>query len=401
MSERHLMEGSAPHEIPMIDLASQHAALAGEILEAFRSVLSTGRFILGDPVESFESDLTKFCDARHAVACNSGTDALWLAMRALDIGPGDAVLCPAYSFFASAATIARLGATPVFADIEPSTFNLDPEDAIRRAERHGNIRAVLSVDLFGRLCELGPLEQMCHERGWTIIEDAAQSIDALDSRGAKPGERSDIACMSFYPTKNLGALGDAGGIVTSNPKLARRIASLRVHGENECGVYDEIGINSRLDALQAVALSIKLRHLEAWTRTRRQLALHYDALFAERGAHPATEPFGSGSMSLQTPTPTVTPARHSYHRYVVRVPRESRQLVIDGLREEGIASEVYYPRGLHQQPALERFAASKTERPLVETERATREALALPLYPEMTLDDIERIVGCVTRILKT
>jgi dTDP-4-amino-4,6-dideoxygalactose transaminase len=322
-------------------------------------------------------------------------------MRALDIGPGDAVLCPAYSFFASAATIARLGATPVFADIEPSTFNLDPEDAIRRAEQHGNIRAVLSVDLFGRLCELGPLEQMCHERDWTIIEDAAQSIDALDSRGAKPGERSDIACMSFYPTKNLGALGDAGGIVTSNPKLARRIASLRVHGENECGVYDEIGINSRLDALQAVALSIKLRHLEAWTRTRRQLALHYDALFAERGAHPATEPFGSGSMSLQTPTPTVTPARHSYHRYVVRVPRESRQLVIDGLREEGIASEVYYPRGLHQQPALERFAASKTERPLVETERATREALALPLYPEMTLDDIERIVGCVTRILKT
>jgi len=400
MSERHLTQGSAPHEIPMIDLRSQHAALEGEILEAFRTVLSTGRFILGDPVESFESDLMKLCDARHAVACNSGTDALWLAMRALDIGPGDAVLCPAYSFFASAATIARLGATPVFTDIDPSTFNLDPEDAIRRAERHDNIRAVLSVDLFGRLCELGPLEPLCRERGWTIIEDAAQSIDALDSHGAKPGERSDIACLSFYPTKNLGALGDAGGIVTSNPKLARRISSLRVHGEDDHGLYEEIGINSRLDALQAVALSIKLRHLEAWTRARRQLALHYDALFAERGAHPATEPFGSGSMNLQTPTPTVAPARHSYHRYVVRVPSDMRQLVIDGLREEGIASEVYYPRGLHQQPALARFAQDPAGAPFAETERATQEALALPLYPELTLDGIERIVGCVTRILK-
>jgi dTDP-4-amino-4,6-dideoxygalactose transaminase len=400
MSERHLTQGSAPHEIPMIDLRSQHAALEGEILEAFRSVLATGRFILGDPVESFESDLKKLCDARHAITCNSGTDALWLAMRALDIGPGDAVLCPAYSFFASAATIVRLGATPVFTDIDPSTFNLDPEDAIRRAERHGNIRAVLSVDLFGRLCELGPLESICHERGWPIIEDAAQSIDALDSNGAKPGERSDIACLSFYPTKNLGALGDAGGLVTSDSKLAHRIRSLRVHGEDEPGLYEEIGINSRLDALQAAALSIKLRHLEAWTRARRQLALHYDSLFAERGAHPATEAFGSGRKALQTPTPTEVPARHSYHRYVVRVPANLRQLVIDGLREEGIASEVYYSRGLHQQPALAGFVSNAAEAPFVETELASREALALPLYPELTLDGIERIVGCVTRILK-
>lgn len=400
MSERHLIKGAAPHEIPMIDLRMQHAELETEILEGFRSVLETGRFILGDPVETFESELMKLCDTRHAVSCNSGTDALWLALRGLGIGPGDAVLCPAYSFFASAATIVRMGARPVFADIDPTTFNLDPEDAMRRADQHGSIRAILSVDLFGRLCELGPLHALSRERGWPIIEDAAQSIDALDSTGAKPGQKSDVACLSFYPTKNLGALGDAGGLVTSDPNLARRTAQMRSHGEIEPGVYEDLGINSRLDALQAVALSIKLRHLESWTRSRRQIALHYDELFAEHGAHPATEPLGSGSMPLQTPRPTETPARHSYHRYVIRVPEGLRQSVIDGLREEGIASEIYYRRGLHQQPSLAEFAPSSAEPGLTETERATREALSLPLYPELTLEQAERVVGCVSRILK-
>jgi dTDP-4-amino-4,6-dideoxygalactose transaminase len=400
MSARHRIATAPPHEIPMIDLQTENAVLENEIIEGFRSVISSGRFILGDPVESFESDLGKLCESRYAVACNSGTDALWLAMRGLGIGPGDAVLCPAYSFFASAATIVRLGATPVFVDIDPSTFNLDPEDAIRRAEKVDNIRALLSVDLFGRLCELGPLQSFCEERGWPIIEDSAQSIDALDSTGARPGQRSKVACLSFYPTKNLGALGDAGGLVTRDTDLARRVSSLRVHGESAPGLYEEIGINSRLDALQAVALSIKLRHLEVWTRSRRQLALHYDALFAERGAHPATEPFGSGDLPLQTPPPTPAPGRHSYHRYVCRVPEDARQRVIEALREEGIASEVYYRHGLHQQPALARYAPSTDEPAFLETERATREALALPLFPTLTLDGIERVVGCVTRVLK-
>ena len=310
------------------------------------------------------------------------------------------MLCPAYSFFASAATIARVGATPVFVDIDPATFNLDPEDAIRRAEGRDDLRAVLSVDLFGRLCELGPLEPFCRERGWPIIEDAAQSIDALDASGAGPGQRADIACLSFYPTKNLGALGDAGGLVTSNSELAERIARLRVHGEDDAIRYEEIGINSRLDALQAVALSVKMRHLESWTRARRRLALHYDALFAERGAHPATEPFGSGSLPLMTPATTTAPARHSYHRYVVRVPAARRSAVIEALREEGIASEIYYRHGLHEQPALARFAAGPGVARFPETERATQEALALPLFPELTHDGVERVVGCVARILR-
>lgn len=406
MSHRHLTQGSAPHEIPMLDLAAQHASLEAEILDGFRSVLTSGRFVLGEPVKAFESDLCKLTESRFAISCNSGTDALWLALRGLGIGPGDAVLCPAYSFFASAATIVRVGAIPVFADIDRATLNLDPADALRRIEAHDRahpeqpVRALLSVDLFGRLCELGPLEALCEQRGWPVIEDAAQSIDALDSTGARPGQRSTVACLSFYPTKNLGALGDAGSVVTSNPDLARRISALRVHGEDAVEHYEEIGINSRLDALQAVALSIKMRHLEAWTRARRRLALHYDALFAERGAQPASEPFGSGALPLQTPSPTPAPGRHSYHRYVVRVPERRRQQVVDGLREEGIASAIYYRRGLHEQPALRSFTPSGGDAPFVETERATRETLALPLYPELTVDDVERVVGCVTRILK-
>jgi len=394
------LEAARPLEIPLLDLRAQHAPLETELLEAFRGVLETGRFILGDAVQSFEADLAKLCKARHAVACNSGTDALWLAMRGLGIGPGDAVLCPAFSFFASAATIARLGARPIFVDIDPLSLNMDPEDAIRRAATRTDVRAVMSVDLFGRICELGPLEELCRERDWPVIEDAAQSIGALDGSGAGPGQKSRVACFSFYPTKNLGALGDAGGLVTSDSDLARVIARLRVHGEEDSGVYQEIGINSRLDALQAVVLSIKLRHLESWTRTRGQLALHYDALFAEHGALPATEPLGSGSLALQTPAPGDATGRHTYHQYVVRVPTEARPRLIEGLRQDGIASKIYYRLGLHQQPALARFAPAPGEAPYLETERACRETLSLPFYPELSRGEIERVVDCVSRILK-
>lgn len=215
-----------------------------------------------------------------------------------------------------------------------------------------------------------------------------------------------IACLSFYPTKNLGALGDAGGLVTADAALAERVQSLRAHGESRPGEYDEIGINSRLDVIQAVALAIKLPHLESWTRTRQELAAHYDALFADRGATSAGEEPGSGSLPLSTPSlrslapgPAAGPRRHSYHRYVVRVPAADRERVIADLREQGIASEVYYRRGLHEQPALAEFVPAGAVFP--ETERAAREALALPLYPELETADIERIVDCVTQTLGT
>jgi len=387
-------------KIPMLDLRAQHAELEEELLEGFSAVIASGRFVLGEPVEAFESSLAKLCDLPHAISCNSGTDALWLALRGLGVGVGDSVLCPAYSFFATAAAIVRVGARPVFADIQPSSFNLDPEDAIRRAEQTENLRAVISVDLFGRICELGPLETYCRDRGIPIIQDSAQSIGALDATARKVGSRASVACFSFYPTKNLGALGDAGGLVTDSPTLARRISQLRVHGESEPGVYSEIGINSRLDALQAVALGVKLQHLDGWTRARRQLAAHYDALFAERGALPASgapaEHFDETSLPLRTPEPCPAPGRHTYHRYVVRIPADRRSELSEALEREGIASAVFYPRGLHQQPALKAYAPPSA---LVETERACRETLALPLFPELGFERVEHVVAAVTRFL--
>lgn len=382
--------------IPMIDLAAQHAEIEEELLEGFAEVMASGRFILGEPVTAFEAALAKLCEIRHAISCNSGTDALWLALQALGIGPGDAVLCPAFSFFATAAAIVRVGATPVFADIDPVTLNLDPGDALRRAESTPNLRAVLTADLFGRIASLGPLEPWCRDRDVPIIEDAAQSIGAIDADARPVGAYARVACFSFYPTKNLGALGDAGALVTADAALARRVASLRIHGESEPGVYSTLGVNSRMDALQAIALSIKLRHLERWTRARRQRALHYDALFAERGAVPADVPMAEGTLPLQIPAPLHEPGRHTYHRYVVRVAGERRDALAAALADEGIATEVYYSRGLHQQPALADFAPAE---PLPETERAAREVLALPLYPELPIESIERVVGVTARAL--
>ena len=384
--------------IPMIDLAAQHAEIEEELLQGFAEVMASGRFVLGEPVTAFETELAKLCEIRHAISCNSGTDALWLAMKALGIGPGDAVLCPAFSFFATAAAVVRAGATPVFTDIDPVSLNLDPEDAIRRAEATPNVRAVLTVDLFGRIAQLGPLEDWCREHGVPIIEDAAQSIGAVDPDGRPVGARASLACFSFYPTKNLGALGDAGALVTNDASLAGQVASLRVHGETEPGVYTSLGLNSRMDALQAVALSIKLRHLERWTRARRQRALHYDALFAERGATPASVPMAEGPLPLQTPAPLLEPGRHTYHRYVIRVEADRRAELVATLAEEGISTEVYYARGLHEQPALAEFAPAT---PLVETERAANEVLALPLYPELPVESIERVVGVTTRVLSS
>ncbi|MBW2425294.1 MAG: DegT/DnrJ/EryC1/StrS family aminotransferase [Deltaproteobacteria bacterium] len=383
--------------IPLLDLQAQHRGIEAELISAITNVVASGRFVLATGVESFESDLAKLCEVRRAVSCNSGTDALWLALHALGIGPGDAVLCPAFSFVATASTVVRLGARPVFADIDPATFNLDPQDAIRRAEGESDLRAIITADLFGRLCELGDLAAFARERGLPIVEDAAQSIGALDEQGARPGSRTTAACFSFYPTKNLGALGDGGGVVTSDPALARRIESLRGHCENGAGVYDTIGINSRLDEIQAVALSVKLRHLESWNAARRELAAHYDALFAARGAATTSQPPETSALGLRTPAPCHAPGRHTYHRYVVRVAASRRAELIERLRGQGIGCEVYYPTGLHQQPALAAFAPSS---PLPETLRASQEALAIPLYPEMGFERVERVVEAVTRILE-
>lgn len=383
--------------IDMVDLGAQHADVSAEILGRFETILRDGRFILGETVREFESALADRCQTGFALSCNSGTDALWLALRALGIGEGDAVLCPAFSFFASAASIARTGAVPIFIDIDPVTLNLDPTDAIRRAEATPNLRAILSVDLFGRIAELGPLADYARANQIRIVEDAAQSIDALDAGGQGPGYHADLACLSFYPTKNLGALGDAGAVMTRDPDLARRVEQLRVHGERANGLYEEIGINSRMDALQAAALSVKLRFLDGWTEARGAHAMRLNSIFADAGAGP------EGALGLETPEAVSSPGQHAYHRYVVRVAGDRRAKLVRALDDEHIASEIYYPLGLHQQPALapmlEHQPRLSTAGGFPETERATREVLALPLYPELAVEDIERIADCVIRAL--
>ncbi len=384
-------------KIPMLDLAAQHAEIEEELLEGIAAVLASGRFVLGQSVERYESELAERCGVRHAIACNSGTDALWLSLAALGIGSGDAVLCPAYSFFATAATIVRLGASPVFCDIDPATLNLSPADAIARLGDRDDVRAIVAVDLFGRACELGDLEHVAGARDVPIVADAAQSIEARDATGRRVGERTRVTCLSFYPTKNLGALGDAGAVLTNDTTLARTLAELRVHGESAPGLYSRIGINSRMDAIQAVALAVKLRHLDGWARARSRLASHYDALLLERGAATGATPLDEALLPVRPPVATPDPARHGYHRYVVRVPAACRAGLIRALEDEGIASEIYYRRGLHEQPALARFRPSE---PLPEIERACRETLALPLYPEMGLARVERVVDAVARHLK-
>lgn len=383
----------------MIDLVTQHAEIEEELIEGLTRVVASGRFVLGEPVASFETALAKQCETRHAVACNSGTDALWLALKSVGVGPGDAVLCPAFSFVASAASIVRLGARPVFCDIDPATLNLDPEDARSRGEATPRLAAVLSVDLFGRIAELGPLETWCQERGVPIVEDAAQSIGAIDAQGRAVGDRAAATCLSFYPTKNLGALGDAGAIVTSDANLRARMARLRIHGESEPGLYDEIGLNSRMDALQAVALTIKLRHLDRWTRARRERARHYDGLFRDAGARGMDET--PGPWPVQIPAPLAAPGRHVYHRYVIRVPAEQRPALVAALDADGIDSEIYYARGLHRQPALAKYGPETAAVALPETDRAAAESLALPLYPELTESAIDRIVDVVRRVVPT
>lgn len=398
MSSQALVPERSLAGVPMVDLRAQHAALKDEILGEFERVLSSGQFVLGETVAAFEEELAALCGSAEAVGCNSGTDALWLALRALGVGPGDAVLCPAYSFFASASSIVRTGATPVFADIDRASFNLDPGPALETAIRLPNLKAVLSVDLFGRLAELGPLAEYCRDQSIPIVEDAAQSIDARDREGRGPGAAADVTCLSFYPTKNVGALGDAGAVLTGDPALAQQIRQLRVHGESAPGRYEAIGINSRMDALQAAALRVKLRHLESWTRRRGELAAQYDRRLAGHAPH------------LITPESLRSPARHGYHRYVVRVDAQRREGLIAALGAAGIASEIYYPMGLHQQPALRKVAGAASAEVLPvgdredlgrfpETECAAREALALPLYPEMADEDIQRVSDAVLAFL--
>lgn len=372
-----------PEPVPFIDLVNQYDGISTEVLTAVRRVLSTQTFILGEEVTSFEQEVAKYCDARDAIGCASGTDALILALMALDIGPGDEVITTPFTFFATASSIHRVGARPVFVDIEPNSFNLDPAKV--EAAITPNTKAILPVHLFGQCAEMDALSRIAVARGIPIIEDACQAIGA-EYRGRRAGVLGHIACFSFFPTKNLGGAGDGGLVTTDEPELSKRIRRLRVHGDVGQYCHAEVGLNSRLDALQAAILRVKLAHLDSWTAARQKNAQTYGDLFAQNGLLDVVQ------------LPEVLPERrHVFNQFCVRVIDGQRDAVLTSLRSHKIGANVYYPIPLHLQQCFEYLGYKAGDLP--ESERAAREVLALPIFSELQPAQLETVVQGVANAL--
>ena len=371
--------------VPLLDLRAQHATIRDDVVAAVMGVVDAQAFILGEPVAALERSVAALSNARHAIGCANGTDALLLAMRALDIGRGDEIITTPFTFFATAGTIHNVGATPVFVDIEPDTFNIRP-DAVASA-RTGHTKAVIPVDLFGQMAALEAIAAAVP--GLPIIEDAAQSIGArrrVDGHWRMAGELPTIGTFSFFPSKNLGGFGDGGMVVTQDDGIAERLRRLRVHGGAKQYYHDEVGYNSRLDALQAAVLSAKLPHLAGWSAKRRDNAAYYDAAFADLAA--------KGDVV----TPFVGPENESiFNQYTIRVPR--RDALQAFLKDRVIGTSIYYPLPLHLQPCFAYLGYREGQCP--ESERASREVLSLPIFPELTRAQLDEVIAGVREFFGT
>jgi dTDP-4-amino-4,6-dideoxygalactose transaminase len=351
--------------VPLLDLKAQYAGIRSEILQTIERVCESQRLILGPEVTAFEEEVARYCGVQFAVGVSSGTDALLAALMAIGLKAGDEVITTSYSFFAPAGVVARLGARTVFVDIEPESFNLDSQAVAELITPR--TKAILPVHLFGRCADLDPLLNAARGRGIAVIEDAAQAIGARDSLGRQAGTVGAIGCFSFFPSKNLGAFGDGGMVVTGDAALAETLRVLRVHGSKPKYYHQMVGGNFRLDALQAAILRVKLKYLDAWTAGRRRNAARYLELFAESGL--------SSCVSLPGDTPG-----HIYNQFVIRV--RDRGRLRSHLKERGIETEVYYPVPLHLQECFRDLGYRKGDCP--EAEKAAEESLALPIYPELT-----------------
>lgn len=370
----------------MLDLARQYGELREEILAAIERVCSSQHFILGAEVEALEQEIAAFTGASHAVGCASGTDALWLALAAVGVQPGDSVLTTPFSFFASASAIVRAGARPVFVDVDPQTLNLDPAqvEAHLRAAKSVRLRVLLPVHLYGLCADMDALARLASEFGLTLVEDAAQAIGA-SWRDQRAGSLGTAAAFSFYPSKNLSAYGDAGLITTSDPDCAARMQRLRNHGSPRRYLHEELGWNSRLDAIQAAVLRVKLPHVETWNQKRREHAATYDRLLAQVGL---VSPTGDAPVRVLT---TYSHARHVYHQYVIRT--RNRDDLRQFLAARNIGTEIYYPIPLHLQPVFTYLGYREGDLP--ESERAAREVLALPMFPELREDELQWVVESI------
>ena len=373
-------------QIPSFDLKRNYDRVEDEVKNALSEVLASQHFILGPEVAAFEREIAGYLGVPHAVTCASGTDSLLLALMALGIGPGDEVLTTPFSFFATAGCIARLGAKPVFADVDPETYNIDLSLAAEAVTPR--TKAFIPVHIFGQLCRLEEIVDILEEKNVALVEDCAQAIGAHrmhDGKVVKSGAWGGLGCFSFFPTKNLGAYGDAGMATCFDDTAAKELAKLRVHGATTTYIHEEVGINSRMDAMQAAILRVRLRHLEEWIEERREVARRYKLLFAEHNL-------------LDEITPPVEDAgnRHTYHQYVIKAAR--RDDLQNFLAERGIVTRIYYPLSLHMQPCFASAGYKRGDMPV--SEKLCDEVLALPMFPELYAEEQERIVREIANFYK-
>lgn len=375
-------------QVPLLDLKPQYQPLKAEIQAAIERVCDSQRFILGAAVQELEQKVAPYCQTRHGIGVSSGTDALLLALMALEIGQGDEVITSPFTFFATAGTVARAGARAVFCDIDPVSFNLSPEAVRAFIRKHcearggklvnratgGHIKALMPVHLYGQVADMTALMDIAREHSLRVIEDAAQAIGAEDAQGRRACSFGDIGCLSFFPTKNLGAFGDAGMCVANDGALAERMEILRVHGGKPRYYHALIGGNFRIDELQAAVLNIKLAHLDRWSEGRQRNAKFYDK-----------------ALGGAVVTPKALPGRHIYNQYVIRVP--DRDKMRQHLADSGVGTEIYYPMPLHLQQCFAYLGYKAGDFP--ESERAARETLALPIYPELRQEQLQYVVDTI------
>lgn len=371
-------------KLSTLDLKRNYSRIKDEINEAVLGVLKSQYFIMGPNVSGLEEEVSSYLEVPHSIGCASGTDALVLALMALDIGPGDEVITTPYTFFASVSCITRLGAVPVFVDVDPITYNIRVDQVMDKVT--DKTKAFLPVHLFGQMVRMEEISHKLDELGIPMIEDCAQAFGSwrtIEGKPVRAGAYGKIGCFSFFPTKNLGGCGDGGMIVSRDENLSERMGRLRVHGAGQTYYHDEVGLNSRLDAIQAAILRVKLKYIEEWNEERRLVADRYRTLFAERGLLDVVTPPGEDAGNY-----------HIYHQYVPRVSRD-RDGLIDFLGKEGITSRVYYPVPLHLQKCFSSLGYAEGDFP--ESEKLSRETIALPIFPELSSEEQEWVVDTIAK----
>lgn len=373
-------------QIPSFDLKRNYARVEKEIKEAVDRVLASQHFIMGPDVAAFEQEVGKYLEVPHAVSCASGTDALILALMALGLEPGDEVITTPFSFFATASCITRLGAKPVFVDVDPDTYNISMEGVVHAI--NSRTKAFIPVHLFGQLCEMEKIVSTLKEKQVALVEDCAQAFGAHRMSGGsivRAGGWGGLGCFSFFPTKNLGAYGDAGMVTAFSDDQAARVSSLRVHGATTTYIHEAVGINSRMDTIQAAILRVRLKHIETWGEERRDVARRYELLFMEHNL-----------LDNVTPPMEAEGNRHTYHQYVVKAKR--RDELHKFLAEKGVVTRVYYPLALHMQPCFASAGYQKGDMPV--SERLCEEVLALPMFPELLAEEQERVVSAIAEFYR-